>query len=236
MNYSRPVVPPLKHYVLLGAARWNSTGKLSVKKGEQGTTLPAVTFAYVRGLNSQRIFKLFKPLVFLYRVPSLSSSSSFASHHLLLSFFAFSFLFAHFTRQTPLRTERETSVQSTEMKRRGRGSSGINASVRLALQEKPARPEALPLPPFRFTGGEIPCPFECAERKAITRAAMCSFVTTITSTWFSSLLIKLIAPPFSRKCQILSFLSVQTVLVKLNLRKLFYNNYSLIKFYNKIVW
>lgn len=110
-----------------------------MEKGEKGTA-PAVTFAYVRGLNFQRIFKLLKPLVFLYRAPSSSSSSSLSSppspssssfaFRRLPLFFAFSFLFAHFARQTPACTRRETSVQSTEMKRRGRGSSGINPSVR----------------------------------------------------------------------------------------------------------
>lgn len=162
MNYlPRPPRSSLERYVLLERVVATRRGNCQWKKAKrERLSLPAVTFAYVRGLNSQRIFKLLKPLVFLYRAPSSSSSSSFSFSSFLrrslstvcYPFFAFSFLFAHFVRQTPARTGRETSVQSTEMKRRGRGSSGINASVRLVLQEKSKRPEALPLPLFRFTG------------------------------------------------------------------------------------
>jgi len=89
-------------------------------------------------------FLSFSPLLFIAnyrrsRCPRCHRRSLFS---LLFFFFPFGFLFAHLARQTSARTEKETSVRSTEMKRRGRGSSGINASVR--PPPRPARKAGAP--------------------------------------------------------------------------------------------
>lgn len=133
--------------------------KIVSRKREKEVT--RLTFAYIGNLNFQRVFKLLKSLgFFIHKSIKLFKSLGFfihycchrhyyrhrhRSYHLRCSlstvfyfFFAFFFLFVHFARLTLARIERKTSVQSTEMKCRGRGSSGIYASVRLYLVSRKA--------------------------------------------------------------------------------------------------
>lgn len=71
---------------------------VSGKKKKKERLPSAVTFTYVRSLNSQRIFKVPKPLVFLYHAPSspFSSSSSSPSFAFLLFPLFLLLFFLHF--------------------------------------------------------------------------------------------------------------------------------------------